>query len=352
MKFWEKAFTAAVLGASVCLVLAQQAQQEMPPAATTPPSPEGAPVAKKRAPRPPLPGVSTPGVKREMSTLQPQAVFTLGGAPDWQVLTDDAVWLSNGPLNAVQRLDIKTNQLAATINTGKRPCSGLAAGFGSVWVPVCGDKELERIDIATNTIVAKIPVAPADSEGGVDASPDAIWIVSDPAGKLSRIDPKTNTVAATIDVPPGSASAMYADGAVWITTPEKGLLTRVDAKTNKVTDTIPVGPQPRFQTYGAGSVWTLNQGDGTVTRVDTKTRKVTATIEVGIPTKGGELAFGNGHVWATVFQIPISEIDPAVNKVVKQWTGPGGDSIRVGHGSVWLSNLRDHNVWRIDPKTM
>jgi virginiamycin B lyase len=51
-----------------------------------------------------------------------------------------------------------------------------------------------------------------------------------------------------------------------------------------------------------------------------------------------------------VFQIPISEIDPATNKVVRQWEGNGGDSIRVAHGSIFLSNLRQHNVWRIDPK--
>ena len=78
---------------------------------------------------------------------------------------------------------------------------------------------------------------------------------------------------------------------------------------------------------------------GTVSRIDLKTRKVTATIEVGVPGTGGELAFGAGHVWATVFQIPLSEIDPATNQVV-----------RVGHGSVWLSNLREQNVWRIDLK--
>jgi hypothetical protein len=39
------------------------------------------------------------------------------------------------------------------------------------------------------------------------------------------------------------------------------------------------------------------------------------------------------------------------NTVIRQWTGDGGDSIRAGHDSVFLSNLRAHNVWRIDPKT-
>ncbi len=299
---------------------------------------------------PPRPGVSTPGVKRKLSTIHPVAVFDVGsGTPDWQVLTDDALWVTNSPRNAVHRLDVHTNQIAATITVGKRPCSGLAAGFGSVWVPNCADKTISRVDTKTNTVVATVPAGPAESEGGIAASGDAIWLVTDPKGKLSRIDPKSNSPTAAVDVPPGSAAVLFADGAIWVTTPAKNLLTRVDANTNKVTDSISVGPEPRFETVGAGSVWTLNQGDGTISRVDTTTRKVTATVEVGIPGSGGEIAFGLGRVWATVFDIPISEIDPASNQVVRQWVGDGGDSIRAGLGSVWLSNLHAHTIWRIAP---
>jgi virginiamycin B lyase len=320
--------------------------------------PVTAPAEKKERPkRPPRPGVATPGVKREMTAIAPAAVFPVAGTPDWQVITEDAVWVSNGPKNTIHRLDAKTNQVVATIEAGKRPCSGLAAGFGSIWVPLCGDRPgvensakpaLARIDIKTNQVIATVPAGPANSEGGLDAGPDAIWMPTDPKGVLSRIDPATNKVTAEIAVAPGSVSCVYADGAVWVSSPEKSVVTRVDPKTNLATDTIAVGPQPRFLTFGAGSVWTLNQGDGTVSRVDTKTRKLVANIEVGIPGTGGELAFGNGHVWATVFQIPLSMIDPATNQVTKQWAGAGGDSVRVGHGSVWLSNLRELNVWRID----
>jgi YVTN family beta-propeller protein len=333
-------------GLCLGLFLPLLAQQPETPAPAQ--SPEAAP--KKKGMRAPKPGVSTPGVKREIATITPTAVFTTGGTPDWQVLTEDSLWVANGPLNSVHRLDPKTNQIAATVTVGKRPCSGLTEGFGSIWSPSCGDKTVARIDEKTNEVIATIPVGPGDSEGGIAASSDAVWLVSDPAGKLARIDPRTNTVAALIDIPAKSAAVFFADGGIWVTTPEKNVLTRVDAKTNKVTDSIEVGPGPRFETAGAGSIWTLNQGDGTVSRVDTKTRKVVATVEVGIPGTGGEIAFGFGHVWATVFTIPISEIDPESNKVIRQWTGNGGDSIRAGHGSVWLSNLRDHNVWRIDPK--
>ena len=65
---------------------------------------------------------------------------------------------------------------------------------------------------------------------------------------------------------------------------------------------------------------------------------------------------GIGHqrdlasIWATSFEFPITRIDPATNTVVQQFFGPGGDAIRAGRGSVWLSNLRQGNVWRLDPK--
>ncbi|HEY3840230.1 MAG TPA: hypothetical protein VGL72_26840 [Bryobacteraceae bacterium] len=297
---------------------------------------------------PPRPGVSTPGVKREIASVTPATIFETGGTPDWQVVTEDAVWVANGPLGSIHRLDPKTGQIAATVAVGKRPCSGLAYGFGSIWAPSCGDKSLARVDVKTNTVVATIAAPPAESEGGIAVSKDAVWLVTDKEGKLSRIDPKTNTVVNQIDIPAASAAVLYGDDAIWITTPAKNLLTRVDPATNQVTDSIEVGPRPRFETFGAGSVWTLNQGDGTISRVDTKSRKVLAKIEAGIPGNGGEIAFGFGHVWATVFQIPITEIDAKTNQVVRQWTGEGGDSIRVAHGSIWLSNLRQHNVWRID----
>src|SRR3954464_8974220 len=111
--------------------------------------------------RPPRTGVSTPGVKREMTAITPAAVFPLPGTPDWQVVTEDAVWVSNAPKGTVHRLDVKTNTVTATVEAGKRPCSGLVAAFGSIWAPVCGDRPnvengekpgLARIDPKTNMV--------------------------------------------------------------------------------------------------------------------------------------------------------------------------------------------------------
>jgi YVTN family beta-propeller protein len=209
---------------------------------------------------------------------------------------------------------------------------------------------VSRVDLKTNKVTATFPMGIADSEGGLAASPDSIWMLTDKNGTLARIDPATNKVAAEIYVAPGSYMAAFGEGAVWITSTAKNLVSRVNPDTNLVTDTIPVGKAPRFLAIGEGAVWTLNQGDGSVTRIDFKTNKVVATIEVGVPGEGGDIAAGEGSVWVTSFGFPISRIDPASNKVVQQFVGKGGDALRVGLGSVWLSNYEAQTVWRIDPK--
>jgi streptogramin lyase len=294
------------------------------------------------------PGVNVPGVRRAMSDIHPQATFSVEGRPDWMVVTEYAVWVTSSNVNHVVRLDPSTNR-PDTIVTVAEPCSGLASGFGSIWVPSCGAHNLVRFDSLTGKIQAEIPASPADSEGGIAVGAGSVWMATDKKGVLARIDPQTNQIVATIAIPSGSYAPAFADGALWITSTEHNLLTRVDTQSNQVVVSIPVGPKPRFLTVGAGSVWTLNQGDGTISRVDTKMNKLVANIAVGIPGAGGEIAFGKDSVWATVIQIPISRIDPQTNSVAQQWFGKGGDSIRVGHGSIWLTDLMHSTVWRLDP---
>ena len=122
---------------------------------------------------------------------------------------------------------------------------------------------------------------------------------------LIRIDPKTNAVVCYGQLPSGSDNPAFGDGFVWVSSFEHDQLLKVDPTSNTVVATIPVGPKPRFLTVGAGSVWTLNQGDGTISRVDMKSGKVVATIACGIPGSGGEITFGAGSVWATMFDFPL-----------------------------------------------
>lgn len=305
-------------------------------------------VVRASATEPNLPEPGLQDVQISFQSLTPSATFKIGKAADWVLVTDDAVWVGGSEPYSVQRIDPVSDQIVAKIRLPGEACSGLAFGFGSIWVPVCGTApSLIRVDVKTNTISAILPVSTAGEEGGIAVSGDSVWIVTDAKGTLARIDPRTNAVRQRVAVPAGSYNPIFSDGVIWITGVERNLLTAVDAFSGDVLKSVAVGPKPRFLTSGGGSIWTLNQGDGTVSRVDAGTKLVTATIPVGIPGEGGEICYGAGSVWTTKFGIPLSQIDPKTNKVIRQWTGRGGDAVRFGHESIWLTDYHAGLLWRI-----
>jgi streptogramin lyase len=304
-----------------------------------------APPVRLRAPRIIRLGVSNPDVVRPLSSLAPEAIFPVEGSPDWSVMAKDSVWVSSARANHVVQLLPSTNKIALIADV-QRPCSGLAFGFDSVWVPSCGTHMLIRLNSFTGKSIAEISADPANSEGGITVGAGSIWMVVKPSN-LVRISPESNSIITTIALPSSSENPIFADGFVWVSSFGHDQLLKIDPNSNTVVDTIAIGPKPRFLTVGAGSIWTLNQGNGTVSRIDIKSGRLVATVQCGIPGPGGEIAFGAGSVWAAIFDFPLTQIDAATNTVVRQWAGQGGDGVRFGFGSVWLSNLHQENVWRL-----
>jgi len=300
--------------------------------------------------------ITRPGVKEfqvPFTSLKPEATFKIGTDADWVQITDDAVWVASSEPASVHRIDPKTNKEVAVVSVPGDPCSGLTFGFGSLWVPLCGKpNSMVRVDAATNQIVATLPVGPAGPEGGIAASRDSVWIVTDNAGTLIRIDPVSNKVRQRVSIAPGSYNPVFdgstsGDGTIWISGGIANIVTVVNASSGAVLAAVPVGPQPRFLAVGGGSVWTLNQGDGSVTRIDAQSRKVIATIAVGIPGHGGDIGWGAGFVWTTVFGVPLTAIDGKTNKIFRQWVGDGGDALRFGHEAVWLTDYKHGTFSRI-----
>src|SRR6266496_4189919 len=101
-----------------------------------------------------------PGVKEvqvSFASLKPSAAIKIGGTADWVLITDDAVWVASTKSYAVQRIDPSTNRIVARVRLPGEACSGLAYGFGSIWVPICGKKPaLVRVDASKNTIAATL----------------------------------------------------------------------------------------------------------------------------------------------------------------------------------------------------
>jgi virginiamycin B lyase len=296
--------------------------------------------------QPEPPGV--PEVQVPFASLKPEASWKIGDTADWVVITPDAVWVAGTKPDSVHRLDPKKNQVIASVPIPAEACSGLEFAFGSIWVPVCtSPPSMLRIDAKTNQLRATLNVGPGGPEGGIAASSDSIWLVTDKSGILSRIDPATNSVRQTVKIPAGSFNPVYSESTIWVSGFDSNALIPFDAASGIVRESIAVGPKPRFLVADVGSIWTLNQGDGTISRVDAKTRKLVATVSAGLPGEGGDICYGGGFLWATLFGLPLTRVDPATNKVVRQWKGPGGDSMRFGHGAIWLTDYRKGLLNRI-----
>src|SRR5262249_24116726 len=125
-------------------------------------------------------------------------------------------------------------------------------------------------------------------------------------------------------------------------------ITAIDATSGTLLGATKTGPGPRFLTSEAGSIWTLNQGDGSLTRIDASSREVLGTLALGTPGHGGDIAFGGGLIGTTMPNAPLSVVDGTHSKLLCQWVGPGGDSLGVGFGAIWLTDYHGGTVSRLE----
>jgi len=284
----------------------------------------------------------------------PRTTIVTGGGPDWMATGGGAMWIANITLKEIERIDAASNAIGARVKVDGVPCSGAAFGFSSVWIPLCKDGKgtaLARIDAATNRVAATLPVAPANSEGGITVSRDSVWMATG-GTTLSRIDPSTGKVRQRVTVPPGSQNPVYANGLVWITSKSSNALTAVDAADGRVIARVPVQGGPHFVAAGGGAIWTIGQNDGVVTRIDPRAKRVVARIDANIAGFGGDVTYGAGYVWTTLVDVPLTKIDATANHIVTQYYGRGGDAIHFYDGTVWLADYNNHLVWRIKPASM
>ena len=188
-----------------------------------------------------------------MAELTPQVTLPTGKESSWAEVSPDAVWVASLQPYVLHRIDPKTDREVAKIDLPGNPCSGLAAGFGSLWVPLCGAiPSLARIDLATNALSAVYKIGPAAEEGGVAVSPDSVWLVTDKTGSLTRINPADGSVKQVVHLPADSYNPIYSDGLIWVTQAKASSVTAVDAASGEIRGTVTSGLHPRFLTAGAG----------------------------------------------------------------------------------------------------
>src|SRR5262245_3677932 len=108
-----------------------------------------------------------------------------------------AAWVALGsPADAVLRIDARSG-LAKRIRVGSFP-TGVATGFGSVWVGERGDDTVRRIDPITGRSQRVISVGSVPIDIAVD--PGSVWVTNHCDGTVSRIDPATDRVVKQIEL--------------------------------------------------------------------------------------------------------------------------------------------------------
>jgi streptogramin lyase len=305
------------------------------PAATGTPSPTPVPVA-----------TGTPLGDRLV------AMLTVDTAPCAMAVDATSVWITGSADGLVDRIDPATNSIVATATTGGAPC-GIAIGSdGRVWVAVLGTGEVVAIDPATNAVTDRISgVGPAlwDLKAGFGA----IWVSDRNAKQVLRIDPETAAIVKRIDVGPKPAGlAVLADG-VWLADEVDGQLRRIDPATNEVAATIAASGTPTwFSDDGQGVLLISERGLSRVRIVDRAGGALTN------PTKGWREPL-DGTVFAGRAWIPdggarrLGVIDLAAPDAEPvRYALPGAVNPFVAEpafGDIWVLDFSGTTVWRIRP---
>lgn len=192
---------------------------------------------------------------------------------------------------------------------------------------------------------------------------DSLWMMSD--GRLLRVN-AADSALTDIEIPAAEAAVSiteidkYRDiavgeGAVWVADMGSSTVYKVDPGTNKVVLNIPVdifGGEGSIG-VGEGFVWviTFENHNKTLTRYNAKSGAEEAKI--ALPRAGKEVVVDYGAVWvAAARRDELYRIDPASNEVIATISVTGSPRyLASGEGSIWILDLDDGVVQRVDGRT-
>jgi streptogramin lyase len=259
------------------------------------------------------------------------ALVPLEIAPLGLALGDGVLWITGG-FNTVERLDLTTNRVVARIPVGMNPRIPVVSVDG-VWIPNANDHTVSRIDQGTNRVVATIPVGdPLDCPASVEplaltAGPGAVWVTQCGTQSVARIETSTNRVVATIRLGVEPTGLQLTGDTLWVTSQAYDRVLRIDTQSGRVLASITIAG-PGAITATAGAVW-VETSTGQLVRIDSLTNRVMNNVTIG----------------AGVAAIPPSPV-PSLPAVMMA-TGLG--SLAASEGSVWASRAGSNVVMRIDP---
>lgn len=139
----------------------------------------------------------------------------------WVTNTGHVEYLKTGEAKtaepgSVQRINPKTNKVAATIKVGLAPLF-IAAGENGVWALNQGDGTVTRINPHTNKVLATIDAKVSGLGGDIATGAGKVWIRGYKTAFLVSVNPKSNSVEKRYGPTAGSGAVrVTADNHVWV----------------------------------------------------------------------------------------------------------------------------------------
>jgi YVTN family beta-propeller protein len=182
-------------------------------------------------------------VQVDLRTERVVARLTNDNAPIGQpflqlAATPDALWYEEWTSGTIKRVDAVTHKVIATIRAGIAP-TALAVGAGSVWTGNHNSDLVTRINPATNTLQATIPLQgyPSGQPGGdccggtIIVGAGAVWAIAGSGARpLVRIDPATNEVTSALTFPQSLGYLAIAGSSVWAQVSDADVIYRIEPK--------------------------------------------------------------------------------------------------------------------------
>jgi hypothetical protein len=280
-----------------------------------------------------------------------------GYAPTGVAIGFGSVWVETHRGTSLYRIDPGTNEVIATIDVGQEACGAPAAGAGRLWLGPCdGSTRTILVDPATNQITSSL-----QAFGGCDAfTRGAAWLPGS-AGELVKVDASTYRIAASYHpFPGGTVGCVGGDGReVWAA--DEGLggnwlgkVARIDPATGAVVKVVSVESpgQAAFITMDGGFLWVKGAGNERVYRVSSDGSVATYDFGPGNgPTEWTNeiVGTGMGSVWLRLLNNQVIRIDERTGKSLGTYPADpasGGGVPAIGFGSLWLTNSDSNTIWR------
>jgi YVTN family beta-propeller protein len=187
--------------------------------------------------------------------------------------TSSAVWVAVSDQGALLKLEPRSGRVIGTVRYG-RPLPDTVANVVSdeheVWVQ--DDGALVRVDATSGRVMSTLtlPGPKGRADGDLALGAGSVWVTNTVDGVITRVDVASNSVRARIPVLPAPIGIAFAAGAVWVTSFNSGdvVVSKIDpASTHRLAD-VEVGSGSDYLWLDGGSLWTVARLDERIDRID------------------------------------------------------------------------------------